>query len=103
MIRIGRRVTLVPVVCAALALACPAALAGDDGHAVAKPPSKTTRTTKPHRVAPPASPYGHLERYRSLGFEGDYPGDCAYMRAAGNCMIDLGYGRCAPCDMGMNK
>jgi hypothetical protein len=38
-----------------------------------------------------------------LGFKGEYPGDCAYMRASGRCMIDLGYGRCEPCDMGMNR
>jgi hypothetical protein len=25
------------------------------------------------------------------------------MRASGRCMIDLGYGRCEPCDMGMNR
>jgi hypothetical protein len=97
MIRIGRHTAGVSVICAALALACSPAIAGDD--AVSKPP----RSTKHQRIAPSPSPYGHLERYRSLGFKGEYPGDCAYMRASGRCMIDLGYGRCEPCDMGMNR
>lgn len=43
--------------------------------------------------------YEELEPYRSSGFIGKFPGSCAYDRAAGNCMIDLGYGRCVPCDM----
>jgi hypothetical protein len=46
------------------------------------------------------SPYSHLEPYRSSGFVGDYPGDCAKRRAAGECMIDLGYGRCESCSIG---
>jgi hypothetical protein len=44
--------------------------------------------------------YPELEPYRSSGFVGQFPGSCAYDRAAGRCMIDLGYGRCVSCDMG---
>ena len=44
--------------------------------------------------------YPGLEPFRSNGFVGQFPGACAYDRAAGNCMIDLGYGRCEPCSIG---
>jgi hypothetical protein len=44
--------------------------------------------------------YPALEPYRSSGFRGEFPGSCAYARANGNCMIDLGYGRCVPCEQG---
>ena len=72
------------------------AAAGDDQH---------TSQTRPHKAqaSSRATPYRHLEPYRSQGFKGAYPGDCAYMQAYGHCMIDLGYGRCEPCDMGMNR
>lgn len=52
------------------------------------------------RVVRHRSAYPELEPYRSNGFIGEFPGSCAYDRAAGNCMIDLGYGRCAPCTLG---
>jgi hypothetical protein len=52
------------------------------------------------RVVRHRSAYPELEPYRSYGFIGKFPGSCAYDRAAGNCMIDLGYGRCAPCTLG---
>jgi hypothetical protein len=55
----------------------------------------TSRRVVRHRNAYPA-----LEPYRSSGFIGEFPGACAYDRAAGNCRIDLGYGRCVPCDFG---
>jgi hypothetical protein len=48
----------------------------------------------------PQSAYPQLEPFRSSGFIGPFPGSCAYDRAAGNCMMDLGYGRCVPCDIG---
>jgi hypothetical protein len=59
------------------------------------------RHPKYHHTTPaaPQSRYPELEPYRSLGFKGEYPGDCAYMRANGTCMIDLGYGRCEPCSL----
>jgi len=44
-----------------------------------------------------------LEQYRSSDFVGQFPGSCAYDRAAGSCMIDLGYGRCMPCSSGPMK
>jgi hypothetical protein len=53
-----------------------------------------------HHVVRPRSAYPELEPYRSNGFIGEFPGSCAYDRAAGNCMIDLGYGRCMPCSIG---
>ena len=67
--------------------------------------TKTTTTKKAvhkkHHVVRKTSPaYPALEPYRSSGFKGEFPGSCAYDRAAGNCMIDLGYGRCVPCSIG---
>ena len=55
---------------------------------------------KRHRVARRHSRYPELEPYRSNGFVGEFPGSCAYDRAAGRCMIDLGYGRCVQCEIG---
>jgi len=58
-------------------------------------------TYKRHKVHRP--PYSRLEQYRSSDFVGQFPGSCAYDRAAGTCMIDLGYGRCMPCSSGPMK
>jgi len=58
-------------------------------------------THKRHKVHRP--PYSRLEQYRSSDFVGQFPGSCAYDRAAGACMIDLGYGRCMPCSSGPLK
>ncbi|MGH7914819.1 MAG: hypothetical protein ACREPW_09245 [Candidatus Binataceae bacterium] len=44
--------------------------------------------------------YRSLEPYRSMDFRGEFPGNCAVQRAAGQCMIDLGYGRCESCNVG---
>lgn len=44
--------------------------------------------------------YRSLEPYRSMDFKGEFPGNCAVQRAAGECMIDLGYGRCESCNSG---
>src|SRR5579872_7515633 len=44
--------------------------------------------------------YRSLEPYRSMDFKGGFPGNCAVLRAAGECMIDLGYGRCESCNTG---
>jgi hypothetical protein len=44
--------------------------------------------------------YRSLEPYRSMDFRGEFPGNCAVQRAAGECMIDLGYGRCESCSVG---
>jgi len=44
--------------------------------------------------------YRSLEPYRSMDFKGEFPGNCAVQRAAGECMIDLGYGRCESCSVG---
>src|SRR5690348_5200305 len=44
--------------------------------------------------------YRSLEPYRSMDFRGEFPGNCAVQRAAGECMIDLGYGRCESCNVG---
>jgi hypothetical protein len=73
--------------------------------AVAVPPSFADSTTttkkivvhKKRYVAKHHRKYEKLEPYRSSGFIGEFPGSCAYDRAAGTCMIDLGYGRCVPC------
>jgi len=53
-----------------------------------------------HAKARSANPYAELEPYRSFGFIGPYPGDYARMKASGNCVIDLGYGRWMSCDQG---
>jgi len=44
--------------------------------------------------------YRELEPYRSMDFKDEFPGNCAVQRAAGECMIDLGYGRCESCNTG---
>jgi hypothetical protein len=91
------------IVAAVVALA----IAAPTSFAVAQDPQQTTKVTKAkkkvvvHRkrhVARYRSAYPELEPYRSFGFVGEFPGSCAYDRAAGNCMIDLGYGRCMPCE-----
>ena len=41
-----------------------------------------------------------LEAFRSHGFVGSYPGEYARQRAAGECVIDLGYGRWESCHVG---
>lgn len=56
--------------------------------------SHHTKHAKAHR----ANPYADLEPYRSFGFIGPYPGDYASRKAAGECVIDLGYGRWMSCD-----
>lgn len=66
-----------------------------------------TETTPDHKAhhtkharAKTLKPYPGLERYRSMDFIGPYPGDYAARKAAGDCVIDLGYGRSMSCDMG---
>ncbi len=87
---------------AALAVAAPVAPAtAQDGTQVV-----TVKKQKKHKrhvarqTVRQRSTYPELEPYRSYGFIGEFPGSCAYDRAAGNCMIDLGYGRCVPCSLG---
>jgi hypothetical protein len=58
-------------------------------------------TRKSHKVQ--RHSYPRLESHRSSDFVGQFPGSCAYDRAAGACMIDLGYGRCMPCSSGPLK
>jgi hypothetical protein len=84
----------------ALAIAAPNVPAqADDGTR-----TKVVTVKKKHkrhvaqRVVRQHSAYPELEPYRSFGFIGEFPGSCAYDRAAGRCMIDLGYGRCVSCD-----
>lgn len=67
------------------------------------PVTATKKKHKRHVAKQNHSAYPALEPFRSSGFIGPYPGSCAYDRAAGNCMIDLGYGRCEPCDIGGNR
>jgi len=65
--------------------------------------TKKVVTHKRHHVAKVVrqeAPYSRLEPYRSSGFVGDYPGDCARQRAGGECVVDLGYGRCVSCSIG---
>jgi hypothetical protein len=63
--------------------------------------AKSSLAYKKHHAATKHSPaYPGMERYRSSGFVGEFPGSCAYDRAAGNCVIDLGYGRCVDCSSG---
>ena len=64
------------------------------------PSVSTKKKTKKYSARKHQSAYPGLEPYRSSGFVGQFPGSCAYDRAAGNCMMDLGYGRCVPCDIG---
>jgi hypothetical protein len=35
-----------------------------------------------------------------MDFKGKYPGNYASRKAAGDCVIDLGYGRWMSCDIG---
>jgi hypothetical protein len=79
-----------------------AAPADDQAQLVTKKTAKKTVHHKRHsrNVSVYRPAYPALEPYRSFGFVGDFPGACAYDRAAGRCMIDLGYGRCVPCDIG---
>jgi hypothetical protein len=67
-----------------------------------EPVSAATTAHKSHHAkhAKAQNPYAELEPYRSLGFIGPYPGDYARMKATGNCVIDLGYGRSMSCDQG---
>jgi hypothetical protein len=60
--------------------------------------SSKSVTHKHHKMQRAA--YPELEQYRSSDFVGQFPGSCAYDRAAGACMMDLGYGRCMPCSSG---
>jgi hypothetical protein len=85
---------LCSLIAAAVVIFATASASADDRN----PPK---RHHKYHYTTPagPDSRYPGLEPYRSLGFKGEYPGDCAYMRANGTCMIDLGYGRCEPCSI----
>jgi len=50
-------------------------------------------TPKRHKVQRPR----HQRAPNSVGYS------CAYDRAAGACMMDLGYGRCMPCSAGPMK
>jgi hypothetical protein len=49
-------------------------------------PASQQRAHKPHPAQPQQKPVPQ--------------NSCDYDRAAGNCMIDLGYGRCMSCDAG---
>jgi hypothetical protein len=80
----------------ALAIAAPPSFA-DSANTVTT--HKKITVHKKRHVAKHHRKYEALEPYRSSGFIGEFPGSCAYDRAAGNCMIDLGYGRCVPCDL----
>ncbi len=42
--------------------------------------------------------YAELERNRSFGFIGEYPGGYAFRRTIGQTVCDLGYGRWDTCD-----
>jgi hypothetical protein len=53
-----------------------------------------------HRRAQTNNPYWRLEPYRSMGFIGAYPGEYARRKAAGECVIDMGYGRYDSCSVG---
>jgi hypothetical protein len=81
----------------ALAIAVPAQPSFADSTNVTTTTKKVVVHKKRHIVKHHRK-YEALEPYRSSGFIGEFPGSCAYDRAAGNCMIDLGYGRCVPCD-----
>jgi hypothetical protein len=83
-----------------LAVAAPAySVEAQDGTKVVTVKKKHKRHVARH-VVRQRSAYPGLEPYRSFGFQGEFPGSCAYDRAAGICRIDLGYGRCVPCDQG---
>jgi hypothetical protein len=53
-----------------------------------------------HRQVKANNPYKNLEPYRSMGFIGTYPGEYARLKASGECVIDLGYGRWESCNVG---
>jgi len=97
------------LVIGAAAIAFSVALANQPASADDQAPAATKQVTtkkvithKHHHTAKVVqkSPYSHLEPYRSSGFVGDYPGDCARQQAGGECVIDLGYGRCVSCSIG---
>jgi hypothetical protein len=79
-----------------------AAPADDQAPIVTKKTAKKPAHHKHHakRGTVYRSRYPELEPYRSSGFIGEFPGSCAYDRAAGRCMMDMGYGRCVPCEIG---
>jgi hypothetical protein len=87
-----KRISLFAV-CAALALSV--AFAGQPA-AADDQPSVTKSKRYKHRSQTSAT----AEPYRSRDFVGS---TCAYDRAAGRCMIDLGYGRCMECSAGPFK
>jgi hypothetical protein len=83
-----------------LAVAAPvSSVQAQDGTKVVTVKKKHKRHVARH-VVRQLSAYPELEPYRSYGFRGEFPGSCAYDRAAGRCMIDLGYGRCVQCEIG---
>jgi hypothetical protein len=47
-----------------------------------------------------ARAHHQFEPFRSMDFKGKYPGNYASRKAAGDCVIDLGYGRWMSCDIG---
>ena len=53
-----------------------------------------------HRRVRVSNPCRHLEPYRSMDFIGAYPGEHARLKASGQCVIDLGYGRYESCNVG---
>jgi hypothetical protein len=89
-----------------LMVAAPVAPLKAEGATTTSVAKKKYKKHRPHvvvhrrHVVRSRSAYPELEPYRSNGFKGEFPGSCAYDRAAGNCMIDLGYGRCEPCSIG---
>jgi hypothetical protein len=52
-------------------------------------PASHQRVHKPHPAQPQQKPVPQ--------------NSCDYDRAAGNCVIDLGYGRCIDCSSGTNR
>jgi hypothetical protein len=92
---------ILPIAAATIALA--AAIPAQPSFADSATPVTTQKKIVVHKkkrhVVRHHRQYEELEPYRSSGFIGKFPGSCAYDRAAGNCMIDLGYGRCVPCDL----
>ena len=98
------RFSLFVVVAAiAFAVATPSAFAQNmtqDSVKVTTTKKKVVAHKKRHVAKRRGPAYPELEPFRSFGFVGEYPGSCAAHRASGTCMIDLGYGRCAPCSMG---
>lgn len=94
-------VLLAATVAFAVGGAIDVAKAGDAPVTTVVKKQQKKKMTHKHQVANThRSLYPELEPYRSHGFVGTFPGSCAYDRAAGRCMIDLGYGRCVQCDIG---